>query len=366
MNTLKLTAACLSILLSTLSYSYEVERLLNFSLTNDIQNTDKKIRFADDRDFTNYYTVRRYIQFQDTKLTPDEVKINDLPNSKPITVLIFDHGKFKEIEGLLFKTNKNQFHRSRYGTMTCNYTTVFSNNYYAIKNGSRPYEINFQGDCNAPLVITFKPENPATHVLSIWRIAYLAGSKLKATVGLDFWNERIDFLWPEDSDYYSFGSVHISDGTHWDVVGHEMGHAIYDIAQIGDFGGGSHKIDQCYSDALAISEGWATYFSAWVSLNPNDPDAKFEYMVPRRAPIQIENVPSDVCRGVRSEWRVSSFFWDLYDLNDDIEQAKINFALTWKSLYKKNIHNMQDAYVELHNNGKLSKEIIKEVADHNF
>ena len=270
MNILKLTAACLMILLSTQTYSFGVDNLLNFSHTKTYQNTQKKIRFADDRDFTNFNTVRRFIQFQDTKLIVDDVKVNELPNAKPITVLIVDHGKFKEIEGLQFKTVNNQLHISKFGTITCNYITVFSNNYYAIKNGTRPYEINFQGECNKPLIISFKPENPATHVLSIWRIAYLAGSKLKASVGLDFWNERIDFLWPEDSDYYSFGTVHISDGTHWDVVGHEMGHAIYDIAQIGDFGGGSHKIDQCYSDALALSEGWATYFSAWVSLNPND------------------------------------------------------------------------------------------------
>lgn len=351
MKTLKIIAVCLIAQLSLSSISYSVE---------------KKVRFADDRDFTNYSTVRRFISYQDIKLVPDEVNVNNAPNSKPITVLVTDHGKMKEIEGLQFKTVFNKKPITKFGSISCNYVTVFSNKYYAIKNGSKPYEISFQGECNKPLIIIFKPENPATHVLSIWRVAYLAGMKLKNSVGLEFWNERIDFLWPEDSDYYSFGSVHISDGTHWDVVGHEMGHAIYDIAQIGDFGGGSHKIDQCYSDTLALSEGWATYFSAWISLHPNDPDAKFEYMVPRRAPIQIENVPSDVCRGVKSEWRVSSFFWDLYDLNDDVEQAKINFTLTWKALYKKNIHNMQDAYVELHNNGKLSKEIIKEVADHNF
>ncbi len=319
----------------------------------------RKLRIADDREFSNpRININRNF---DNKLTPDQVSINNQAGAKSVTVLITDHGNLREIEGVLFKSQQNPFQL----TQNCTYTTIFTNTFYAIKKDTKPYEINFVGECNAPQIITFKPENPATHVLSIWRIAYLAGLKLKNSVGLDFWHERIDFVWPDDGDYYNYGSVHLTDGTHWDVVGHEMGHAIYDLAQIGDFGGGSHKIDQCYSDALALSEGWATYFSAWVSIDPNDPDAKFEYMVPRRAPIQIENIPSDVCRGVRSEWRVSSFFWDLYDLHDDVESAKINFMLTWKALLKKNIHNMQDAYVELHNGG-LSKEIIKAVADHNF
>jgi hypothetical protein len=156
--------------------------------------------------------------------------------------------------------------------------------------------------------------------------------RLKNTVGLEFWNNPIEFNWPSDGDYYSFGEVNLTRGDHWDIVGHEFGHAIYDLSQMGVFGGGQHYIDRCYTHALALSEGWASYFAGWLNFDLRDPDPHFEFMVPRRAPIRIENIPEDVCRGQTSEWRVSGFFWDLIDLNLDREAAEFAFTHVWKAL----------------------------------
>ena len=77
-------------------------------------------------------------------------------------------------------------------------------------------------------------------------------------------------------------------------MAHEIGHAIYDQADIGVSGGGRHRIDECYTNALALSEGWATFFAGWLNLRLNDQDARFEFLVPRRAPIRLENIPSDL------------------------------------------------------------------------
>jgi hypothetical protein len=108
-----------------------------------------------------------------------------------------------------------------------------------------------------------------------------------------------------------------------------MGHAIYDQAGIGGFGGGQHYIDRCYSEVLALSEGWASYFSAFVSADLRDVDAKFEYMVPRRAPIRFENIPADVCGSSTNEWRVNGFLWDLIDYHDDGETMSDAFVKLW-------------------------------------
>ncbi|MFP5501741.1 MAG: hypothetical protein ACLGIN_04575, partial [Candidatus Sericytochromatia bacterium] len=114
-------------------------------------------------------------------------------------------------------------------------------------------------------------------------------------------------------------------------------------------GGGPHKIDECYSGGLAWSEGFASFFSAVISIRRDDPDAKFEYMVPRRKPIRIENVPDDVCEGYTNEWRVSSALWDLYDTNEDgTDRVALSFKTIWGALVKTNgtprMSDVRDGY----------------------
>lgn len=218
---------------------------------------------------------------------------------------------------------------------------------FQIKQGRGEYSVRVDGACGMHNKFVFNSESPAGQALGIWRIVFGAEYKLARTVGLDFWNKKINVIWPESADFYRWGSVHISRGDHWDVVGHELGHAIYDLADIGRFGGGQHYIDRCYSGSLALSEGWASYFSAWLSVGLQDPDAKFEFMVPRRAPIQFENVPEDVCKGPNNEWRVNAYFWDIIDLNSDGEDLAENFARVWSALFDSKAANVEQAHLKL-------------------
>lgn len=167
-------------------------------------------------------------------------------------------------------------------------------------------------------------------------------------LALSWWNRSIDTYWPADGDYYA-GSVNLTHADHWDVNGHEIGHAITFTGTNTRAGGGQHYIDRCYTPSLAWSEGVASFFSAAVSLDPGDPDAKFEFLVPRRAPIRIENVPEDVCKGNTNEWRVAAAMWDVYDRHDDgLDKAGLSFGTIWQALHEApSISSVNDVFPEL-------------------
>jgi hypothetical protein len=192
------------------------------------------------------------------------------------------------------------------------------------------YQVPIQLECGKMSSFIFNHDSMAGQAMGIFDVALTAVKKLKDLNILNFWNKKINITFPSRGDYYSWGEVNISKGHYWDVVGHELGHAIYDLSNVGVMEGGRHRIDQCYTKALALSEGWASFFSAWLKVKLNDPNAKFEYMVPRRSPLEFENIPSDVCPSENNEWRVTGFLWDLIDINEDLQDtSKIPFDIFW-------------------------------------
>jgi len=184
--------------------------------------------------------------------------------------------------------------------------------------------------------------------LGVLQLTYLrALDFLAREATLDWWKNPLAVVWPGGSDYFEPGAwtLHLTDPTAWDVVTHELGHAVMDGAMDARTSGGAHKIDECYSEGLAWSEGWASFFAAAVHLSPDDADAKFEFMVPRRAPIRIENVPDDVCKGTASEWRVFAGLWDLYDRHEDGgDHIALGFGPIWKGVTRGTTSSVVDAW----------------------
>lgn len=184
--------------------------------------------------------------------------------------------------------------------------------------------------------------------LGVLHLTYLeAVDFLTREATIDWWKTPLTVIYPGDSDYFEPGAwtLHLTNPVAWDVVLHELGHAVMNGAMDARTSGGSHKIDECYSDGLAWSEGWASFFAAAVRLSPSDPDAKFEFMVPRRAPIRIENVPDDVCKGPTSEWRVFAGLWDLYDSHDDGgDRVTLGFGPIWKGVTSGTTSSVVDAW----------------------
>jgi len=263
------------------------------------------------------------------QLTPDAIREVSSTGPLVIRLLRTDHGTETPVAGLLEQAQIG----CPAGATRFKLNLLLNNRWIVITQGANtPYSVVADLPCQGTQELVFQQESVAGQALGIWQVAERARHKLEGAIGLGFWNRKIEFSWPDDGDYYSWGVVHLTRGDHWDVVGHEMGHAIYDLGGIGAMGGGQHKIDECYTEALALSEGWASFFSAWVNLKLDDADARFEYLVPRRAPIRIENVPEDVCKGQKNEWRVSGFFWDLIDTHDDGEVQAESFARMWRSL----------------------------------
>ncbi|PIP88633.1 MAG: hypothetical protein COW01_13930 [Bdellovibrionales bacterium CG12_big_fil_rev_8_21_14_0_65_38_15] len=227
------------------------------------------------------------------------------------------------------------------------------------------YEFGFEGKCGHDHRLIYDEKTPAGELAGVWNTAKTAEEKMTDAGIISLWKRNVSIIFPANGDYYSGDRVRVTKGYQWDVVGHELGHAIYDQAKMGSFGGGSHRIDECYSEALALSEGWASYFSAWLKIDRTDADAKFEYMVPRRAPLRIETIPADVCQGPKNEWRVTGFLWDVLDLNDDDEQVDQTFAAIWLATAEKrsrNINQMKDYLIS----SGMSAEKINALWEKNF
>lgn len=196
---------------------------------------------------------------------------------------------------------------------------------------------------------TLTPEAGSQNAkLGVLHLTYLkALDFLARQEGLGWWDQALTVNWPGSADYFSAWtfSLELTQAEHWDVVLHELGHAVMHKAMKARMAGGSHKIDECYTPALAWSEGWASFFAAAVALDRDDRDAKFEFLVPRRAPIRLENVPDDVCRGESNEWRVAAGLWDLYDSHPDgRDQASLDFERLWKPLRGRRMDSLASAW----------------------
>lgn len=266
-------------------------------------------------------------------LKPDQVIDGAATKGLSLQFVRMVKGQETAVEGIAFSglrsTEKGEIKTAKCDGPTIAVSVALVAPRFQVTNGSANYQLNLSLKCGTAQKIVFDEKSDVGQAIAIWQVATLAERKLSKEVGVGFWKSSIKFTWPADGDYYSSNHVRITLGYQWDVVGHELGHAIYDQANLGAFGGGSHKIDECYSSQLALSEGWASFFSAWLMIPLNDPNAHFEYMVPRRSPLNIENVPADVCGKSTNEWRVTSFLWDLIDTHDDGETYAIPFATLW-------------------------------------
>jgi hypothetical protein len=304
-----------------------------------------------DRDLSHPVEIRELTS--GNLIKPDRVEDGRTINGLSVQFVRMVKGVETPVEGLTFgayRSDENGFIAdSRCRAPTFSASSTLQSTRFNVGNGTSEYQLFISVKCGVQQKVVFDETSDAAQPIAIWQVATRAEKKLAKNVNMKFWSKQISFIWPADGDYYNGNRVHLTVGHQWDVVGHEMGHAIYDQANLGVFGGGEHYIDRCYGVAIALSEGWASFFSAWVSLDLADPDAHFEYMVPRRAPLGVENVPADVCAGPTNEWRVFAFLWDLIDTHDDGETMSEPFSKLWNDTLgarASSLENMKQRLIE--------------------
>ncbi len=94
--------------------------------------------------------------------------------------------------------------------------------------------------------------------LAVLHLTYLDALDFLAREGdASWWKNTLKINWPSTANFFSpwAWSLDLTDATHWDVVLHELGHAVQAGAMHARSAGGQHKIDECYSAALAWSRG---------------------------------------------------------------------------------------------------------------
>lgn len=276
----------------------------------------------------------------DTTFTADRIEDALTAQAEPLRLVRMVKGVETEVSGLELKKGNCD-----HGEMTT--VASLQNNYFNIRSSFKTYELKLTLKCGVKQKVIFEEKTNAGQLIGIWQILTKAKNKMEETVGLKYWSHKIPAKFPADSDFYALGVLNLSDGDQWDVITHELGHAIYYMNNIGESAGGEHYIDRCYTEDLALSEGWASFFSAYVNLDLNSVNPAFEYMVPRRAPIQIENVPADVCGKESNEWRVTSFLWDLVDFNRDGESMSRSFQDLWEATYDQKFSSITELKREL-------------------
>ena len=164
-------------------------------------------------------------------------------------------------------------------------------------------------------------------------------------VGADWWGKAVAVRYPGDGDYFTGSQLVLTRAKAWDVNLHEFGHAVMAKGTSSYGGGGYHQISKCYSQGLAWSEGFATFFAGAVRLDTGAEDARFEYLA---GGITLENLPASVCKGDTNEWRVAAALWDIYDAHPDgLEAASLPFRRTWDPISGKTLGGFKDAWTFL-------------------
>ncbi len=315
------------------------------------------VRSSDDRGLTNI-VPRGFVRVSES-IVPDAIQNQGVHPGIFVQVVRMVKNQPTAVPNLRFSTTvttragiqRADLVTDLYGRIelsSCEQSTLtlqsqFKDSRYDIGQNNTPYKLQFNVPCKTKSLVVFNEQSPAGQVVSIFQVIQRAWFTLAQVSDFKFWTRPIHFKFPSDGDYYINDSVNLTLGYQWDVAAHEMGHAIYDQANIGSFGGGSHKIDECYSTDLALSEGWATFFAAWTHIDLREVDPKFEYLVPRRAPIRIETVPADVCGKSTNEWRVTAFFWDLLDINQDGEVSQVAAKKLWDDLMAARVSSVKGA-----------------------
>ena len=114
------------------------------------------------------------------------------------------------------------------------------------------------------------------------------------------------------------------------VVQHEIGHSINSFYWHGDMppgAGGTHNLWDCYTNGLALTEGFANFLTYWTQFDRGNAAPVAPYFS-----MNLENIPSGVCANQTAEMRVAATFWDLYDTHAESSSSSAGDGLHYINL----------------------------------
>lgn len=132
-------------------------------------------------------------------------------------------------------------------------------------------------------------------------------------------------LYPWSCSYASDGNIAIIAAHAAEfVIQHELAHSIHSFFWKGyalKDSGGDHAANQCYTNGLGLSEGFANFVPHWVRFDRTATAPQMGYF-----DTNLESVPTSVCNGGTNETRVAALFWDMYDtVKDGPDQLRYDY-----------------------------------------
>jgi len=105
-----------------------------------------------------------------------------------------------------------------------------------------------------------------------------------------------------------------------DVVSHELAHTVNKGYWVfPQNSGGPHDLTNCFTDGLALTEGFANFVAYWIEHNANSTNPIMPF-----TGMNLDTLPASItCTNETNEMRVAATFWDLFDIgfesgaNDD-------------------------------------------------
>jgi len=141
------------------------------------------------------------------------------------------------------------------------------------------------------------------------------------------------------------------------VVQHEIAHSINSFYWNGNLppdAGGAHNMRKCYTNGLALTEGFANFVAYWVQLDRTASAPAASYYN-----FNLETLPDDICSGQTNEMRVAATFWDTYDYWNDGPDSGSKFDSLYYvdqvapvSLYLNDPKLKMDDYLEVMKSGQ--------------
>ena len=217
----------------------------------------------------------------------------------------------------------------------------------------QPFHFEFDVPCGTEVDVTFTADQK--DLVDAWAAMAEVTNRITPLfpAGVDFRPFRIVYpRWPgETSDsaedvelQRSYAPERGLEFYYQFTLRHELGHQVAQRLSLFQGGGPQHYLDQCYSPDLALVEGWADFFAAWMVGDFVEDQPGFPGM------FILNPVGDFYCHGYTNETRTAAFLWGLFDRSTAHGTIRLDPALFFQAFQNRSFSSpeeLRDALPEL-------------------